>query len=1290
MVSHLIAATFGRQVPKESTTNGVFATDVRGKCWTRLVHHLSSTVEGSRVLFHGPMHRSHSRYTGLHRVFDEARYSRDGFFHDNSLQTNGNALADLSVIGSCIFGSVALDIDIALHRRELVLKYGTERARSWVRCACDALQRWKSGDDLELVVVAIVLITIYIEIPCMRSSTSQAMLEAYSTAAVSDIERMSRVHSVVISGILSCERFGSSCHPDLMEGLDHFSGVLTRQLDLSTFCCLARALSPLASTRRILLDLAKTNLKSVPMFHLPSALDYLAYDKMTKIKCGLFAATALLQRESWDESELEASLFLAQIILDNRPQVPVSARSWLFHSLIHSLQHGYLSNRAVLHLLRVCLTRLLWFISPDGNGVEAFRFEMAFIGWGDEMPKQIEDVYGLFGLSFELLRQQTSSSSGAKKNLRKALCRFFDHLRGQTQRGKSLPLEAALPGKDPLETATSFGAGLADLAFFVAFLFVSSVQSKLIQRAQHAKSFPTHTNLSELFGWGDLGLTPESEWMGAWKARNTPKDSIAEGVFSRNQLAYIGIEYCDAVLDFLLGPVRLICSNWDDGFSEHDHFSELLAVSATLTFRYRRKLVSVLLEIGECRTIGIINQEKLSATLEGYCLVMVPLLRSAIDESDDAARIEDLVSYAVHLCETLSSAMGADAVQSESLKRWLDCLWTLHASLSDEKSARSLVVAFERLQKSGNFHICRVSVHEPKNVDTVVRWVRYSIFRNLSQGVALYRQRAGRDVLTCGPTVDQTAGSLRVYTTALKCLATDLVSGLGGGSGGLDYRLVLAMLYSMEHSALLLGDVLSARNSVDDEARAAARQACEYASKSLEVALCNFSLPVADIFKKTLLLCTDVLPTVASRARIETTVTVSELGTSTFLKRLLDQLCSILKRKVETLPGASWDTIAGSDHLGGVQYLAEANDDVSAISDDFDDAVLKYSVNDTTDGYIERKETILLRSERSWAWALCCVLQALENSWSNARSVPNDSQDNPRSSVQVDLHEYCSSVHQRKRAEALRGISSLFESVERPSKDRRPVLSVYAAWLPLVAHKKLLSTTTNVLTVLLQSVIKVLSQCTSTSPPESYSSVPPPLAEATSCVLAWLKPRSDELDFCIGLQRWYMAEACAEEPSGLLEKPQDTSVMHRLPKLMKRLGQLHNSLCKLQSVMIEYSGPQKRSAYLEMVETLLSGQETSPGSVFVKLVSEKVSVLEQGRKELESDFGVSAATEVSQVEPQQIQKTLRRIRRERRQPVLRSRNREVDMLLRIDRTIGLNEPLDNDAYADLEDFLVEG
>jgi hypothetical protein len=50
----------------------------------------------------------------------------------------------------------------------------------------------------------------------------------------------------------------------------------------------------------------------------------------------------------------------------------------------------------------------------------------------------------------------------------------------------------------------------------------------------------------------------------------------------------------------------------------------------------------------------------------------------------------------------------------------------------------------------------------------------------------------------------------------------------------------------------------------------------------------------------------------------------------------------------------------------------------------------------------------------------------------------------------------------------------------------------------------------------------------------------------------------------------------------------------------------------------------------------------------------------------------------------------KRMQKERRRKIVRSRNAVVDTWLQADRVTGEDEVLDDDAYADLEDFLVDG
>jgi hypothetical protein len=196
------------------------------------------------------------------------------------------------------------------------------------------------------------------------------------------------------------------------------------------------------------------------------------------------------------------------------------------------------------------------------------------------------------------------------------------------------------------------------------------------------------------------------------------------------------------------------------------------------------------------------------------------------------------------------------------------------------------------------------------------------------------------------------------------------------------------------------------------------------------------------------------------------------------------------------------------------------------------------------------------------------------------------------------------------------------------------------------------------------------------------------LSEAVSAVVAWI---SDErLDLIAGLRRWNSAERLSAKAQKPGQRGVD-KVLGRFPKTMSRIDEVETLLQRL--VDAEVSWTTKASIQASRYRTVEEVIEQS----IVDESARRAFSLEKGMKGHLASARASRPrdgtyfTEIAGRKRRKVQQhnIAKRMRRERRQPVPRSRNRVVDNWLQADQD-QKDEASDDDAYVDLEDFLVEG
>lgn len=1332
LVSRLVAQAFGGT--KGCAVPATGNDDLTSACWKRLIRLTSATTESSTkaidmhsTLRLAPSHgaskerRSASVLKLLRRIFDGATYAGRGRFENQTGEDH--ATTTLTGMSSLAFHSLVLDWEDSLQTPQLL--HATERAQAWVRCANDALQS-KCAEAIDLVFAIVILITIYCEIPMARSSLARNMLQAFSSTEADfgvDIDCMATVHSLVISVVLTTSRFDGSPSHGVFSDLDIVADVFAQPIPSTVFYDLARALSPLSSARQALLATAQTQLGSALSVHSWSAMDVSGRginDSFERVKCGLFALVVLISVSVWEDCEIAAWSLLSDVIVENRPHLPFQARLWLFQQLkVVSANKQHLKENAAKHLQRACLARLLRYVGPDNNGRESFSYEKAFATWGNGLTKQIEDISGLFDLVFTLLHRDTVEDGIAREEQRVAFARCRELLPGLIElerHGTSLAAPAVedFGGIHPTLPLLDFDSSF--LCYVAFYCLALALQDATTGRLSFdGKMLPSLSNISLFLvkqEQEELGVSPESQSLPTWL---TPKKHVVGILACRKQRLDkrksmpIRLALYDAVVELLLGPAQLFSSRVNEMDGRPSNSSRLWSMQLTAILSRKRELTDALRGESENNAIVPCSQDKLAVEFEGFCAFVVPVLKYHISDQGDLSETDEMLSTSIDLCERVTIVSKEPRFESDgfSMHRRLMCFWDLYTVLCEEKAAVRLIGYLESQRcEGGKKQICRMSLDGPDDIDCVVRRVRISVVRSVSVAFDDYLQRKGSELLEYekkewGPEGSDDA-PLEYFVRFINCVTADLLAGLEGASGGLTYDLFLFMIDCITQCAKILLVALPSSRSIDSAVLASLISVCQSASIDIEGIFCNFALRQAAAFKKTMMLCVGTLPALARCARrhISPLASTHQSRTFSIATKLFDQLTCVLKRKTEfdSAPGTPWELVVGKDHLGGKNDLNYDDDDVSVLSDGFVDWVdRRESPPQNVDILGSSKEMILLQTERSWTWSLCCVLQAFEDDWEGSLQLVRDSHDAVGSKVELGAYY---DIRQYELADTLRSICMLFQSTKRqanPDAGNEVDMSVYAVAVPSAVKIKLCLTVDRVLVALQKSIKRVVSQFQSQANSLATDISCRSFAEAITCLSAWLTLRTEGAELSSGVQRWYMAEKQFarlprhENGTYAAESP----ALRRLPKLIFRLEDVDLALRKLLQMIQRYGSlPKKsgRSLLLNEIDNLIEQSDTEQsGSTFSKLLSDKLTFLEREQHQLECDAGLSAADD--QASGKKRRSTIdivRRVHRERRRRVVRSRNGVVDMFLHMDRRTGEDEAMHDDAYADLEDFLVDG
>lgn len=1295
LVAQLVAQAFG------GTKGAIKSTgdDLNSCCWKHLVRLAScSEATTSRANFLPPPRgttmysdgaakelRSVGIVKALRRMFDGVRYAGRGLMLTQS--SGHRATKGLQGMCSLVFHSLFLDCEWPLQSAQLTL--ALERAKTWMHCANDTLQS-RSADVMDLAAVVVILVCIYVEVPMARTALVRTAQTSFSVETDSGVEiaHVATIYSLIISAVLSASAANGSPCMGVSSDLDRLSDVFSLPVPLDVFCDLARALAPLASARTALLAAAQKRLVGTfPMKIFCRGV----IDSSARVKCGLFALVVLLRTSVCDDIEIDAWSLLSDAIVENLPHLPLPARSWLFCQLKDSVVKKYLSGKLVNHLLRACLSRLLAFIRPDRFGREYFAYEIALANSEIDLEEHSEDIVGLFDLVFTLLsvnsdcledgtiEEEKSEALRRCRELLPQLLELYDPDTNEAAAGEGFGSQrAALPA------LVIDGGFPCYLAFYCLSLALRAVESGRL--TFDGKVLPPRDSITMLLvnlELEELGEALESKSPPKW---HSPEERLVGNcgrAVDNTKRIHIRLALNDAVIELLVGPGPIVSSDSDS--------SILLAKQLSVIVGRRRQLLDGLRGEMDNDAIVSCSQNKLAVAFEGFCSIVVPVLGRSISCHGEFSEFTEMLSATLDICDRL---VGDTEPRFEelSLHRCLVCFRVLYTTLCEEKAAVRLIDYLESQRcEGGGKQVCRMSLDGPDDVDCVVRRVRLSVVRCVSCGL--------NDRLRCMDSEtfegEPRSRKLEYFLRFVSSITSDLRAGLEGASGGLTYDLFLSMIDIMDQCASVLLGAFASSGSIDSPIIASLGSVCQASSNALEWIMCNFALQQAAAFKKTLMLCVGTFPTIARRL-LPPSSRMHLSRSSSIAARLFHQLALILKRKAEldSTPGTPWNVVVGKDHLGGKAHLIDEDDvsDISEVGGDTGDRQGMLSCNAILDGM--ERETILLQTERSWTWSLCCVLQAFEDDWAGSQCLEQDKADSI-----VELSSYYA-ARQSELAETLRSIGMLFQSAKYETKidpSKQPDMTVCALALPSAAKTKLCATVDRIFIALKKSTQRIVSQfCIQSRVPVGDRSCRS-FAEALSCLSAWLCALTDGAELSSGVQRWYLAE---QRLAGLLfcentAYAPEAAVLRRLPKLVFRLEDVDFNLRKLLRMIQGFASlPNKcgRSSLLNIIGSVVDHAVTEPTSdAFCKLLSDKVTFLEREQVRLEYDFGLSTADD--QASGEKRSRTIdagRNVKRDLRRRTVRSRNGVVDAWLQLDSKIGADEAVRDDAYADLEDFLVDG
>ena len=502
-----------------------------------------------------------------------------------------------------------------------------------------------------------------------------------------------------------------------------------------------------------------------------------------------------------------------------------------------------------------------------------------------------------------------------------------------------------------------------------------------------------------------------------------------------------------------------------------------------------------------------------------------------------------------------------------------------------------------------------------------------------------------------------------------KC-ARDVGEGLKGNSGGLSMSEFSSFLQCMESSCTLISFLAEVCQDInfDNETMTILIAVSELAEDVLN----SIMIRNRSIFKRTIRLFLRVIPAIIEKFlwndMLPSEIKSNSMRTKTQSGKIFEQCYRILIQTKERPPSliTKWSDIVDAGHLQSAlldDLNADASDDIG------NDKILEAGdeIGSTNQALLQ------LDSERPWIWAFCCLL------------------DSYGEALDESLGKYL--VHDPIRSRrSLNDVQSYF-SIRKVLYDEvfkcshlllgrndslRSGSDTLAASLP--------SSIKSAFRLMLEKAIKALAHSLDLLCKREIESTDGyRCAEAYACIVSWLSTNAVSEDLCHGIRLWYNAEV---------------NIFNRLKREDNILVMNKNSVVKSLERIIPTS--HRIEELLETLHVLSKDSQTNKKSFetwecygqfsISEMVTSKLNQLQTSRSINLDDLKCttpSALRKSTVIRKRRSRGSSKPPSKRKREQITQSRSNIVRAWLNMDKVMG-EETHDEDAFADLEDFLAEG
>lgn len=1281
--SQMISVLLEEIVDGTMSENEKVRDDIPSMCW-ELFRDLISLEEGISITL--PKHKkkkimsSELGERSIKAVFEGAIYVGKGVFE----KSDGKPLHILTQIGSLVFNFLFLGQSSIVEdksRKILVQK----RAEALYLFASRILKKVDNPyDSVDIILTIACVVSVHLEIPSIRNHVVHDIKENLSNIILftQNITTSTFVYDVIFSILIrsmeNLNRFRS-----YSSELCQLGDVLHQQMPIQTFFDLTKSLRCLKPMRSVIFHASTNRVKmwiNTENTNVVTVSDTSSRNMLDSFKCGLLGLLFLVWSSPWAEYETQAWAIVYDIIVEGCSFGNVGIRSWFFCEIKKLAQSHPTEYDVMKHFLKACVIRILSFVEKKHES-ERVAFEKAFecyesgIHEAESFRYQSEDITGLFDLIFCLincLSYENEELQSLVNSCRGILLSLIpDSLGSNGYENDDNDIIVLLPSSKSFEN-------LAVMASFQCFA-LSLVDNNVLESANWATPV-------QLFRFRDLFLKTElHEIKSVTSERVFPPwcrsgESLCRSS-PKSQIDFVQMGLLDLLSEILV-PSSLAMNQ-----NELAESSENRCLAWKLISVFRKKVEFTMQhssDIDPKATESFLKRKTLSVRL---LQLFVPEIRYCVAERRDFREVKMIVSTSLELCKNINLARDIDTCTVSNILPDLQSMWSIYMCLCTESAAVGFISYLEsQACVADEPSLFGILLATPQDVDKCVRYVRLTVVKSVWGLLRSYRELNELGLLVAQDEIFVNNDCLIILLSNILCtLSLDIRKGLEGESGGMTLDIVDAIIDCLEDCAVLL-EINVTHNSQRSHMKTALESSIKTGETCRDI-LCSFDIGQSSLYEKTLKLCANTFPSIGKVFCIQLCIA----GSSEIAKKhyrtfrsvltIFNDAISILKIRAEHDPERPWqDCMVRSEAIEDYGNMRKSRPFGKERG-----ALVGHS----------RQSSMLKRlrisCEATLEITFSCVLVSFAKIWERRFPSYRESQKFNKNSV-LQFY-FC--VRREELFDTLRTVCFILQgpSLERSAVDAEKSVKIHAMTLSVGVKNSLLSLLDIVATVLVDAVKAIASSLRTSDTTNSMVMDQVASVDALSCILAWLSQKNDDSDFIIAAQKWLLEEIREQNlATSDIVVPQ-LCFFRRIPKIKLKIEELEIHSKRLWQILKSSSlCPASKGNPLLMLIDKFVGSGKVKGGIFLRNLGSKVTFM----KMYKNMFFANVEFTIDRNQGKRFGADEGEIPcRKKREPVVQSRNEVISKWLRLDQeelTSGSldDDTLHRDAFADLEDFIVEG